>query len=257
MLRAQTRPAARRVKMAYFVGKQPTAKECSRMNTLKVLLIGAHGRTGRLVAARLRDDAMPFRAMLRKSAHKSEFAAMGAEIVLGDLTHDFSHAFDDITHVIYAAGSADHEGVHEERAIDRDAVMRTADYAKRRRVRQLVVLSALSAFDPAHSGFALRHYSRMKREADAYVAHRGVPFAILRPGPLSDAPARGAIALADELTAIKPAVSRADVARIAVKCVTLGLQNRLIAFVGGDAPIDSVLNALSLQHAHHAAPTSL
>lgn len=230
------------------------------MTTRKVLLIGAHGRTGRLIAQRLHDEAVLFRAMLRKSAHKSEFTAMGAEIVLGDLTNDFSHAFDDITHVIYAAGSAETEGVHEERAIDRDAVMRTADYAKRRRVQQLVVISALSAFDPQRSGFALRHYSRMKREADEYIAHRGVPYAILRPGPLSDEPAHGAIALANELTKNEPEVARADVARIAVQCVTLGIGNRMIAFTGGDEPIDVVLHALTHEpmHAHHhAAPTSL
>lgn len=74
------------------------------MKTMKVLLIGAHGRTGRLIAQGLHDHAAPFRALLRKSAHKSEFAALGAEIVLGDLDQDFSHVFDDITHVIYAAG---------------------------------------------------------------------------------------------------------------------------------------------------------
>ncbi|SAK49297.1 YhfK-like protein [Caballeronia hypogeia] len=229
------------------------------MKTLKVLLIGAHGRTGCLIARRLHDEAITFRALLRKSAHKSEFAAMGAEIVLGDLNHDFSHAFDDITHVIYAAGSAEAEGIHEQRAIDRDAVMRTADYAKRRRVQQLVVVSALSAFYPERSGFALRHYSRMKREADEYVAHRGVPYAILRPGPLSDEPAHGAIALADEHTANQPEVSRADVARIAVKCVTRGIHDRVIAFVGGETPIDAVFDALCIQPVrtfHHAAPTS-
>jgi uncharacterized protein YbjT (DUF2867 family) len=226
------------------------------MKPPKVLLIGAHGRTGRLIAQRLHHESLPFRAMLRKSAHKSEFAAMGAEIVLSDLTNDFCHAFDDITHVIYAAGSAQTESVHEQRAIDRDAVMRTADYARRRRVQQLVVISALSAFDPAHSGFALRHYSRMKREADEYVAHRGVPYAILRPGPLSDEPAHGAIALADAHTEHKPEVSRADVARIAVQCVSSGIGNRMIAFVGGDESIDSVLDALRHEPVH-AAPTSL
>jgi uncharacterized protein YbjT (DUF2867 family) len=230
------------------------------MKTPKVLLIGAHGRTGRLIAQRLHTESIPFRAMLRKSAHKSELAAMGAEIVLGDLTNDFSHAFDDITHVIYAAGSAETDSVHEQRAIDRDAVMRTADSAKRRRVQQLIVISALSAFYPERSGFALRHYSRMKREADEYVAHRGVPYAILRPGPLSDEPAHGAIALAGELTKHKPEVSRADVARIALQCVTCGINNRMIAFVGGDEPIDIVLDSLRLEPAHtirHAAPTSL
>ncbi|KND55129.1 hypothetical protein BPUN_3028 [Candidatus Paraburkholderia kirkii] len=229
------------------------------MKTLKVLLIGAHGRTGGLVARRLHDAAIPFRAMLRKSVHRSEFAAIGAEIVLGDLINDFSHAFDDITHVIYAAGSAETEGMHEERAIDRDTVMRTADYAKRRRVQQLVVVSALSAFHSERSTLALRHYSRMKRQADEYVAQRGVPYAILRPGPLSDEPARGAIGLASERTEHMPAVSRADVAHIAVRCVTLGISDQMIAFVGGDEPIDAMLDALALEqtHAcHHAAPTS-
>ena len=229
------------------------------MKTLKVLLIGAHGRTGRLIAQRLHDEAMPFRAMLRRSAHKSEFAAMGAEIVLGDLTNDFSHAFDDITHVIYAAGSAETEGVHEQRAIDRDAVMHTADCAKRRRVQQLVVISALTAFHPERQSLVLRHYSRMKREADEYVARRGVPCAILRLGPLSDKPARGMIGLADERTEHMPDVSRADVARIAVQCVTLGIHDRMIAFAGGCEPIDAVLDALRLEPLHvtrHAAPTS-
>jgi uncharacterized protein YbjT (DUF2867 family) len=211
------------------------------MNAMKVLLIGAHGRTGRLIAARLHDEGIAFRTLLRKSAHKSEFAALGAEIVLGDLTQDFSHVFDDITHVIYAAGSAEHEGVQQEREIDRDAVMRTADYAKRRRVHQLVVVSALSAYHPELNPLALRHYSRMKREADAYVAKRGVPFAILRPGPLSDTPAHGAIALADERTDSMPAVSREEVAMIAVRCIVLDVKDRVIGFTGGDTPIDEAL----------------
>ncbi|WP_277185521.1 SDR family oxidoreductase [Caballeronia sp. BR00000012568055] len=209
------------------------------MNAIKVLLIGAHGRTGRLIARRLHDEALPFRAMLRRSAHKSEFSAMGAEIVLGDLNYDFSHAFDDITHVIYAAGSSDNEGIQEERAIDRDAVMRTADYAKRRRVRQIVTISALSAYYPERAGFALRHYARMKREADAYVTRRGVPYAILRPGPLSDDAPRGTIALADERTHPLAKISRGDIAHLTVRCIALTIGNQVIGVIGGDVPIET------------------
>jgi hypothetical protein len=83
-----------------------------------------------------------------------------------------------------------------------------------------------------------------------------VPFAILRPGPLSDVHPYNAIALADALTTHKPPVARADVAHIAVKCVTLGIRDRLVAFVGREAPTDIVLNALSRANTH-AAPTSL
>ncbi len=96
--------------------------------------------------------------------------------------------------------------------------MRTADYAKRRRVRQLIVVSALSAYHTERNPLALRHYSRMKREADAYVMRRGVPYAILRPGPLSDDAARGAVGLADEDTQAMPEVSRRDVAEMALRC---------------------------------------
>jgi uncharacterized protein YbjT (DUF2867 family) len=211
---------------------------------MKVLLIGAHGRTGRHIARQLRAASLPFKVLLRKSAHRGEFAALGAEIALGDLTHDFSHTFDDVTHVIYAAGSAESEGVHEERAIDRDAVQRTADYAKRRRTQQLIVISAISAYWPESNSLALKHYSKMKREADDYVQASGVPYVILRPGPLSDDTGCGTIALATERSESVLPVAREDVARITVACVERGVRDEVIGFVGGDVPIDNVLDTL-------------
>jgi uncharacterized protein YbjT (DUF2867 family) len=217
---------------------------------MKVLLIGAHGRTGRHIARQLRAASLPFKVLLRKSAQRGEFAALGAEIVLGDLTQDFSHTFDDVTHVIYAAGSAESEGVNEERAIDRDAVQRTADYAKRRRTKQLVVISAISAYWPKSSPLALRHYSKMKREADDYVQASGVPYVILRPGPLSDDIGRGTIALSTQRSADAAPVSREDVARVTVACIKRDVRNEVIGFIGGDVPIDDVLDAVQ------TAPTS-
>lgn len=211
---------------------------------MKVLLIGAHGRTGRHIARQLRTASLPFKVLLRKSAHRGEFAALGAEIVLGDLTNDFSHAFDDVTHVVYAAGSAESEGVNEERAIDRDAVQRTADYAKRRRTKQLVVISAISAYWPESSPLALKHYSKMKRQADDYVQTSGVPYVILRPGALCDEFGRGTIALSTQRGLNAAPVSREDVARVTVACITRDVRDEVIGFVGGDARIDDVLDAL-------------
>jgi uncharacterized protein YbjT (DUF2867 family) len=217
---------------------------------MNILLIGAHGRTGRHIAAQLHAASLPFKVLLRKSAHRGEFAALGADIVLGNLTEDFSHVFDDITHVIYAAGSAESEGVNEERAIDRDAVQRTADYAKRRHTRQLVIISAISAYWPERSPLALRHYSKMKREADTYVQKSGVPYVILRPGALSDENGRGTIALATERVANALPVAREDVARVTLECIRRGTRNEVIGFVGGDVPIGEVLDTIQ------TAPTS-
>jgi uncharacterized protein YbjT (DUF2867 family) len=217
---------------------------------MKVLLIGAHGRTGRHIAAQLHAAALPFKVLLRKSAHRGEFAAFGADIALGDLTEDFSHVFDDITHVVYAAGSAESEGVNEEREIDRDAVQRTADYAKRRRTQQLVVISAISAYWPERSPLALRHYSKMKREADVYVQKSGVPYVILRPGALSDESGSGTIALATDRGANPLPVAREDVARVTLECIGRGTRDEVIGFVGGDVPISEALDTIQ------TAPTS-
>jgi len=66
----------------------------------------------------------------------------------------------------------------------------------------------------------------------------------LRPGPLSDDIARGTIALSTQRSADAAPVSREDVARIAVACIKRDVRDEVIGFVGGDARIDDVLDAV-------------
>lgn len=212
---------------------------------MTILLIGAHGRTGQHIARRLAAARLPFKVLLRRAEQAGMFRALRAQIVLGDLTRDFSHAFDGVTGVIYAAGSAESEGDKEERQIDRDAVKLTADLVARRRAGKLVVISAISAYWPERSPLGLQHYSQMKREGDDYViAHsQRVDYVILRPGPLSDGPATGTIALATERAASATPVSRADVADVTVRVLTGDVHRAVIGFVGGDVPVDAAIAA--------------
>ena len=122
-------------------------------------------------------------------------------------------------------------------------MQRTADYAKRRRVQQLVVISALSAYWPDATPLALRHYSRMKHESDDYVQRRGVPYVILRPGPLSDEPARGTIALATERGECAGGVAGRRGAHGGRK-FEARVEGKVIGFVGGDVAIEDVLDEL-------------
>jgi uncharacterized protein YbjT (DUF2867 family) len=208
---------------------------------MTILLIGAHGH----VAHRLAAAGLPFKALLRRAEQSDMFRALHAQIVLGDLTHDFSHAFDGVTGVIYAAGSAESEGDREERLIDRDAVRHTADLVARRHAGKLVVISAISAYWPERSPIGLQHYSQMKREGDDYViAHpQAIDYVILRPGPLSDGPATGRIALATERDASATPVSREDTAEVTVRVLTGDVHRTVIGFVGGDTPIDEAIAA--------------
>ncbi len=211
---------------------------------MSILLIGASGRTGRLVAEKLHAGAMPFRAMLRNVAKNDEFKLLGASTVIADLEGDFSPAFDGARTVIYAAGSAETEGVEQERLIDRDAVIKSVDYAKRHGIHTFVVISALLASAPERSPEALRHYAQMKRESDDYVIASGLNFLVLRPGELTMNLGTGTIEIVSDPDTPRVPVTRHDVAKVVVEALKIGLVNKTIGFAGGNAPIFEALAAL-------------
>ncbi|KWE54494.1 NAD-dependent dehydratase [Burkholderia ubonensis] len=208
--------------------------------TTKVLLIGATGRTGQACAdLLLKQPEFEVTALVRRHG----FTLPGAKVIEADLAGDFSHAFQGVTHAIYAAGSAESDGAAEEEQVDRDAVARAADYALACNVQKLVVISSLTAYWPERSPDALRHYSQMKREGDDYVIASGVDYVILRPGPLADEPGVGKIALTEERLDPAPPVSRQDVAWAAIEAIKLGISRKTIGFVGGGVPIEQALRA--------------
>jgi uncharacterized protein YbjT (DUF2867 family) len=205
------------------------------------LVIGANGRTGRHLVKHLRAAGEPVIAMVRDPAQADRFEALGASVHVHDLDEDFAPAFAGAHTVIYAAGSAEDQGEVEEQAYDRDAVIRSCDYARAASgVKRIVVISALIAAAPDQAT-ALRHYSFMKRASDDYVVASGMPYLILRPGPLDDTPARHRVALVDGPIPVQPPVSREDVALLAVHALAAGIENRIIGFTGGDTPIEAAL----------------
>lgn len=209
------------------------------------LVIGANGRTGRHLVRHLRDAGEQVIAMVRDPAQAERFEKLGASVHVHDLDEDFAPALAGATTVIYAAGSAEDQGEVDEQAYDRDAIIRCCDYARAASgVTRIAVISALIAADP-ECATQLRHYSFMKREADDYVVKSGLPYLILRPGPLDDTPARGRIAVLDMPAAEQPPVSREDVALLILRALAAGVSNRIIGFTGGDTPIDEAIRALA------------
>jgi uncharacterized protein YbjT (DUF2867 family) len=211
---------------------------------MSILLIGASGRTGRLVAQKLHETAIAFRPMVRRVEQGEAFSRLGARPVIADLAGDFSHAFAGASTVIYAAGSAETEGADQERLIDRDAVIKSADYARQHGVGLLVVISALLASEPECSPEALRHYAQMKRESDDYVIASGLDYLVLRPGELTMERGVGIIQIVSDADARRVPVAREDVAEVVVEALRVKLANRVIGFVGGGVQIRDALSML-------------
>ncbi len=208
--------------------------------SMKVLLIGATGRTGQALAdLLLKQRDFEVTALTRRP----DVSIPGAKVVVADLNGDFSAAFQGVSHAIFAAGSAESEGAEQEAAIDRDAVGRAAAYARTYNLQKFVVISSLTAYEPERGPQALAHYSRMKREGDDRVIASGVDYVILRPGTLSDAPGVGNIALTDRWQDGATPVARQDVAWAAIEAIKLGISRKVIGFIGGGSPIEQALRA--------------
>ncbi|MFT4104014.1 MAG: NAD(P)H-binding protein [Burkholderiaceae bacterium] len=216
---------------------------------MSILLLGATGRTGRHLARRLRGAGQDLRVLIRDPARRPIFEDLGAQALVVDLREDFSRAFDGIHTVIYAAGSADGEGVCAERAVDRDAIVAAIGYARQYRCQCFVLISTLLAADPAHVPASLRHYAQMKRESDEQVIGSGLDYLILRPATLTDEVGCGAIDLVDGPSPGGATASREDVAHLAVAAWQAGLRNRVLGFRQGHSDIASVIERLT-----HAVP---
>ncbi len=211
---------------------------------MSILLIGASGRTGRLVATKLHGAGIPFRALIRNDAQRGYFSDLGASVVIGDLTRDFTDAIAGVHTVIYTAGSAETEGAEEERLIDRDAIKKAVDYAKQQGVDRFIVVSTLLAYAPERAPEALRHYAQMKRESDDYVTGSGLDYLVLRPGTLTMEPGTGTIQIVPDAESAREPVSREDVAEVVLEALRAGLVKKIIGFAGGDEPIDNALATL-------------
>ena len=208
---------------------------------MSTLLIGASGRTGRLVAEKLHASAIPFRPLIRNAAKSDAFERFGVRPLIADLSGDFSHVFNGIHTVIYAAGSAETEGAEHERLIDRDSIIKSVDYAKQSGAGLFVVVSALLAYAPERSPQALQHYAQMKRESDDYVIASGLDYLVLRPGTLTMEPGVGTIQIVSDADAAGDPVAREDVAEVVLDALKARLVNKVIGFVGGDVPIVDAL----------------
>ena len=77
---------------------------------MKVLVIGANGKTGTLVAQELLSSKHQPIAMIRNSKHKKKFDAMGVESRLADIEYPIDHALNECDAGIFAAGSGSKTG---------------------------------------------------------------------------------------------------------------------------------------------------
>ncbi len=173
---------------------------------MKVLVIGAHGQTGRYVVQRLHDhDRHAPLAMIRDPEQRDTFDDMGVPTVLGDLEYPIDHAVRGCDAVIFAAGSGPKTGKDKTVLIDELGAIRAAVAAFNAEAKRFVMLSGLNV-DPHATDDPIPHWRRAKGRADEFIMTMttamdgdGLDYTIVCPGGLTDDEGDDTVELLDDI----------------------------------------------------------
>jgi uncharacterized protein YbjT (DUF2867 family) len=213
---------------------------------MRVLVIGANGKTGRRVVRQMKEGPHDPVAMVRDPEQRSFFTGLGVESVVGDVEESIAPLLGGIDAVIFAAGSGSKTGPEKTIDVDQNGAIRTIDEAEQAGIQRYVMLSSMNA-DPESEGHKISHYYRAKGVADEHLMESGLEWVIVRPGRLTDDPGREAIRAAPSLAGTEGPreISRDDVASVLVRSLdhpgVVGLAFEVLA---GDVPIQRAMDRL-------------
>ena len=190
----------------------------------RIVVIGAHGRTGKLIVDQLLKAGDNVVATIRNPKHMAALVKAGAETVILDLDkstpRDFAVSFTGADAIIFAAGSA--EG--ESSAIDRKGVTRTVNAAEKAGVKRYIAISSIGGSTPVPKQWSampgMKEYFAAKKAANKKLRSSTLDWTIIEPGELTQGKPTGKVTLStgaltdEQVSSIK--IPRADVAAVAV-----------------------------------------
>lgn len=206
---------------------------------MNVLVIGANGRTGRLVVSAAVAAGHEVGGMIRDASQAPTQRKLGAHPVTGDVTGVLSDAMAGRDAVVFAAGG----GGEDRNAVDYDGVVNAVHAAEAAGIRRFVLISSRYADRPDEGPEFLRPALTAKGRSEAVLAASRLDWTIIRPGGLTDEPGTALIELG---TWPGPGrVPRADVAAVAVAALSeRSTVSRAFDLLAGEIPIPDALARL-------------
>jgi nucleoside-diphosphate-sugar epimerase len=225
---------------------------------MNVVIVGGHGQVALLMSKLLSERGDRVHGLIRTAHQAPDLERVGAEPVVADFLRDgLADAVAGADAVVFAAGSAQGAGAEGKRTVDLGGAVKLIDAARAAGINRYVLISAIgvrNAEEPPLIRVPLkavrvlwpemRAYFAAKAESEDRLRASGLDFTIVRPGRLTDDPARGLIAAAPHVRTYGK-VSRGDVAATLVE--TLNAPNTIgktFSVIAGHRPIAETVAAL-------------
>jgi uncharacterized protein YbjT (DUF2867 family) len=210
-----------------------------------IVIAGGHGQIALKLIPLLVGDGQTVRGLIRNPEHAPDLEALGAEAAMCDMEAEpeLNRWTTGADAVVFAAGAGPGSGNARKRTVDLGAAVKLLDACRATGVSRYLMISAISAKDPASGPEAMRPYLEAKAEADEALQASGLDYTIVRPGRLTDAPGTGTVRAAAALDHAE--IPREDVAATLAMCLKLDETiGKTFDLVSGDDPIDDALRAL-------------
>jgi uncharacterized protein YbjT (DUF2867 family) len=207
-----------------------------------VAIAGGHGQIALRLTRLLHESGHQVSSLIRNPDHADDVRDAGGDPVVCDLEEAddalVATAVRGADAVVFAAGAGPGSGSQRKDTMDLGGAVKLISAAKAAGISRYVMVSSINA-DANHPGddtFSV--YLRAKGKADDELAASGLDYTIVRPGPLTNDPGTGRVAL----DAGRGDVTRDDVAAVVAAVLheprTIG---RTFELSGGDTPIDQAL----------------
>jgi len=184
--------------------------------------VGATGRTGRRIVARLVEQGVPVRALVRDEARGRETLPEGVELCVGDVrrAETLAEPVAGTRAVVLATCSSGAERGNEPETVDYLGTTHVMEHAIRAGVERVLFVSTIYASRPEHYQDMEPTSLGWKARGEEVVRGCGIPYVIVRPGWLTDADGGDPLAVSQGDTA-EGRISRADLAAACAELVFL------------------------------------
>lgn len=183
---------------------------------MKVLVVGATGKTGHWVTTQLANSSMTVRAMVRDRS-KADFTDV-VEVVTGNVLQPdtLKTAMAGCDAVICATGAAPSLAVTGPYQVDFVGTKNLVDMAKASGIKQFVIVSSLCVskfFHPLNLFWLVLFW---KKQAEDYIVKSGLTYTIVRPGGLRSEDSGDPIVMSKADTLFDGGIPRQKVAQVCI-----------------------------------------
>lgn len=214
---------------------------------MKVVIIGANGTVGRLIAQKMSaSNEFEPTALIRKEEQKAYFDSIDVPAIVESIESPkevIAEAIKGFDAVVFSAGSGGATGADKTMEVDLFGAVKTIEAAKTNHISRFVMVGAALSDEPSAWSSKMKPYYIAKHLADKELKRSGLDYTILRPVLLTDDDKAGTIAIKSNPDSLNKQIPRQAVAETVLRVLpNAATHQKVMEMSEGPLEIDKAIN---------------